>query len=67
MSLSAKPPESTLVLASSTPLLPSETNRWESLPRVFPYPGPLRSRRYWHRLSMVQRLIHFSTHPQPVQ
>ena len=45
----------------------SETNRLESLRRVFPSPGRLRSRRYRHRLSMVQRLVHLSTHPQPVE
>ena len=33
----------------------------------FPLPGRLRSCRYRHRLSMVQRLIHLSTHPQPVE
>jgi len=33
----------------------------------FPSPGRLRSRRYRHRLSRVQRLIHLSTHPQPVE
>jgi hypothetical protein len=40
MSLSAKLSGSTLVLASSTPVLPSETNRLESLRRVFPSPRP---------------------------
>src|ERR1700693_2381772 len=67
MSLSAKASGSTLVLASSTPVLPSETNRLESLRRVLPFPARLRSRRYRHRLSMVQRLIHLSTHPEPVK
>src|SRR5713101_2329502 len=44
MSLSAKPPASTLVLASSTPLLPSETNRVAivlSLSASFPWPARL--------------------------
>jgi len=39
MSLSAQPPGSTLVLASSTPVLPSETNRLEWLRRIFPPPA----------------------------
>ena len=45
MSLSAKPPGSTLVLASSTLALPSTTNRVESssrFRRVFPFPWPAR-------------------------
>jgi hypothetical protein len=32
-----------------------------------PPPARLRRRRYRHRLSMVQRLIHLSTHPEPVE
>jgi hypothetical protein len=40
MSLSAKPPGSTLVLASSTSVLPPQQIAWRSLSASFPFPLP---------------------------
>src|SRR5260370_17354706 len=67
MSLSAKPPGSTLVLASSTLALPSTTNRVGRLSSRFRplSPGRLGYRRDRRRHRIMQRLVHFSTHPQP--
>src|SRR5260370_42028228 len=62
MSLSAQPPGSTLVLASSTPLLPSETNRVAivlSLSASFPWPARLPPRSVpTSRCAAARTLLH---------
>src|SRR6266700_3200405 len=65
MSLSAQPPGSTLVLASSTPLLPSETNRVAivlSLSASFPWPARLPPRSVpTSRCAAARTLLHSPT------